>query len=179
MGIWSRYPFVPNERPAGVRWQQVVVSIDGRALRLVNFHPFAPDPLIVSLIGGISGPIALDTGQRSADVEAAIRALQDPLSRGDALVLAGDLNMSDQTPEYRRLTTAGLMDVYRQAGFGFGATFPSRPISRRLGVPVPPGPILRIDYVLIGGPLAVRSARVWPDAGGSDHFPVVVDLAWR
>jgi endonuclease/exonuclease/phosphatase (EEP) superfamily protein YafD len=37
---------------------------------------------------------------------------------------------------------------------------------------------LPIDHILIGPGLAVLDRRLGPDTG-SDHLPVVADLAWR
>ena len=65
----------------------------------------------------------------------------------------------------------GLIDSFREAGFGLGLTYPLRFGSSELP------PFLRIDYVWHTRELRAVDAHVMPDTG-SDHLPVWVELNW-
>lgn len=184
-GIWSRHPFVSEEvwdgSRRGARWQHAVLSVDSRALHVVNLHLTAPT---VRWRRRADWPLPVVTGSvtegRSDEVSGLVPRLR-PLAQGpEPLVVAGDLNMTDQTPEYRRLLGAGLADAHRRAGWGFGHTFPAVPVVRifreRFRVPVP---LIRIDHVLYSSRLAAQRVDVWPAAAGSDHLPVVAELVLR
>jgi endonuclease/exonuclease/phosphatase (EEP) superfamily protein YafD len=85
--------------------------------------------------------------------------------------------MTDQTPEYQRLLSVGLVDAYRQAGWGFGFTFPAFRRVRFAGhQAVIRFPLVRIDYVL-GAKIQAQRARVITESTGSDHRPVLAELA--
>jgi vancomycin resistance protein VanJ len=181
-GLWSRYPIAAEElwdgSRRGERWQHAVLSVDGRRLHLVNLHLTSP-ALRWRTIPDV--PVPVTTGEvtqaRSLEVAWLLPRLRE-LARGpDPLIVGGDLNMTDQTPEYRRLLGAGLRDAHREAGWGFGHSFPALPTlriaSRRVPVPVP---LVRIDYVLHSPRVHVSRVETWPDSGGSDHRPVVANL---
>ena len=76
-------------------------------------------------------------------------------------------------------------DAWREAGWGFGHTFPGEPTPERggsrpvlLGVPVPTW-LVRIDYIFHSDALVTIAARVGPGDGDSDHRPVVATLSFR
>ncbi len=77
-------------------------------------------------------------------------------------LVCGDFNSTPRSWVYAHLA-GGLRDVFREAGSGWGATFPARL------------PAIRIDYVLASPDWTVRRAQV--DATlFSDHRPVVAEL---
>jgi endonuclease/exonuclease/phosphatase (EEP) superfamily protein YafD len=78
-------------------------------------------------------------------------------------IIAGDLNTMRPEPLYRKMTKE-LVDAFAEAGEGPGATFPNL-------VSVPPFPMVRLDYVLLKGPLKPKEVKVLPDSG-SDHLAV-------
>lgn len=78
------------------------------------------------------------------------------------LVLCGDVNEEPGGPAWQ-LLAHGLVD----AGQALGPTFPAGKPRRRL------------DAVLVDPALQVRTARVLPTGGASDHLAVCVDLRWR
>ncbi len=126
-------------------------SGDGSCLRLVGIHP--PPPL--------DGPIA---GERYATLQALPGLFAGKES--ERTVLLGDFNCTPWSPLFRDLLAAtGLRDSAR--GFDLSPTWASRWL--------PFG--LKIDHVLVGSAIAVASHRVGGDVG-SDHYPVVVDLAY-
>jgi endonuclease/exonuclease/phosphatase family metal-dependent hydrolase len=89
-------------------------------------------------------------------------AVADAVRDGPApVVLLGDLNAGPSSPEVVRLREV-LSDAWAMAGVGKGFTFDAV------------SPHVRIDYVLVGDGVTVRSARVVPTYA-SDHRPVVVD----
>ena len=95
-------------------------------------------------------------------------------------VLVGDFNMTARHPSYLRLVDAGLVDSYRAAGVGRGATFPARPgrirrLNHRLSwLPLPP--FARFDYIWHTPDLEPLTA--WIERGaGSDHLPVFARIA--
>jgi endonuclease/exonuclease/phosphatase family metal-dependent hydrolase len=100
-----------------------------------------------------------------ADVARRVREEDGPV------LLLGDLNMTDQSPAYRFLA-AELQDAHRQAGWGFGFTYPYR--LRLGGLPVP-GPVVRIDYILFSEHYCATWTRV-ACGGGSDHCYLVAEL---
>lgn len=92
------------------------------------------------------------------------------------VVLIGDLNATDQSEEYTTLMSSGLVDAYREVGFGFGPTFPSHegygyPFKRAI-------PLVRLDYVFHSRHFETLRAWVGPDVE-SDHLPVLAELAWQ
>jgi endonuclease/exonuclease/phosphatase (EEP) superfamily protein YafD len=80
-------------------------------------------------------------------------------------VVAGDLNMSPWSPFFRRfMKKSGLKDS--EDSFGFQPTWPTyQPIL-----------YLPLDHVLVSRDIAIVDRRIGAKVG-SDHLPVVVDLA--
>jgi endonuclease/exonuclease/phosphatase (EEP) superfamily protein YafD len=86
-------------------------------------------------------------------------------SLGSSLIVCGDFNTVSWAAQFQDFSrSAGLTDVFRGAWHGY--SWPSW--SRLLGVP--------LDHCLISGGLAVRERHFGPSIG-SDHFPLVVDVA--
>lgn len=88
-------------------------------------------------------------------------------SEQGAVVLLGDLNATPQARNYERLVSGKLRGAHEDRGRGLATTWPN-------GVfPLPP---IRLDHVLVSRELAVRDVRELAP-NGSDHVPVVADLA--
>jgi vancomycin resistance protein VanJ len=79
------------------------------------------------------------------------------------VILAGDFNTPPTGNIYRDLTRI-LSDSFREAGTGWGYTFPSD------------RPVLRIDYVLHSRHWTAVHSEVGPEPG-SDHRPLFTELA--
>jgi endonuclease/exonuclease/phosphatase (EEP) superfamily protein YafD len=122
---------------------------EASCVRIVALH--APPPIYAA-------PQRKALLARAADLAAA-----EPEGRA---IVVGDLNCTPWSPVFADLLDAGgLRDSAR--GRGLVSTWNSRfPL---LGLP--------IDHVLVGSGLVVHARRVGPDIG-SDHFPVVADLAF-
>lgn len=184
-GIWSRYPIVSEEVWDGSRreaqWQHAVLNVDGQPVHVVSLHLTTPS---VNWRVRQDWPVPVAVGQmaqaRSLEVTWLVPRLRPLVQGPEPLIVAGDLNLTDQTPEFQRLLDTGLTSAYRQAGWGFGLTFPATPrvrfFRRTLRVPTP---LVGIDHILLSPRVAARRALVWPEAAGSDHRPVVADLVLR
>ncbi len=94
-----------------------------------------------------------------------LRALveADPLPA----IVAGDFNSTMHNWTYDRITGAGLDDAWRIRGGGRSATYHVE------------APIARIDFVLVDPQLRVLSAELIDETALSDHFPLLVRLAWK
>jgi len=86
----------------------------------------------------------------------------DSTSSSKNILVAGDFNMRDLNPVYRK-DWSKFSNAFSKAGFGFGYT----KYTSWHGA--------RIDHVLYDGGWKATSAFVGPDLGG-DHRPLVVDL---
>lgn len=149
--IYSRYPLEDQKTawlaPHTYASLFATVTIDGRAIRLVNIH--APPPTRAAYF---------DTRN------AALRTLPAELAGISDVIVAGDLNVTPWSPVYRGLVTrAGLDDARR--GRGIHGTWPQAA-----------GPFaIPIDHVLTRGSLKTVSFRAV--ATGSDHRAVLAEIA--
>ena len=185
-GVWSRHPLRVEETWGGapdvtrhsLRWQHLSADVSGRRVELVNLH-LTPPGIHLGVVPRFPVPVyaAQFNAHREREVEAFVPALRT-LAQAP-LVVAGDLNLTDQTPEYHRLRGVGLRDAHREAGWGLGLTFPARPKLFALGVPLPVPSLIRIDYVLHSSHFATRRTWVPQEETGSDHRPVIADLRLR
>ncbi len=100
---------------------------------------------------------AIETDTLRALIEA------DPLP----VVVAGDFNSTMHNWSYSRIQGFGLDDAWRVQGQGRSATYHVS------------APIARIDFVLVDPRLRVLSAELIDETALSDHFPLLVRLAWK
>jgi endonuclease/exonuclease/phosphatase (EEP) superfamily protein YafD len=85
------------------------------------------------------------------------------------LIVAGDFNSASGTTYTAALENLGLTDAHRASGHSRGATWPARgPLAWLPGI--------RIDHVFLSPELTALGAIVG-EAAGSDHRPVVVEVA--
>lgn len=155
IGIWSRRPLnssaVLSTPPRDLPSLSVEVDFDGTPLTVVGTHPSQP-------LG--SANYAARNLQLAAigDLVAATPG---------SVVLAGDLNVSVWAANYEALESRSRLVNARQ-GFGVLPTWPTHL----------PFAMIPIDHVLLSRDLAAVDTRI-PDAIGSDHLPLVVDIARR
>lgn len=90
-------------------------------------------------------------------------------SFGDVAVIAGDFNMTSESPLFGRLWPA-YSNAFSTSGFGFGHTRLVKERGLDYGT--------RIDHVLTGPEWSSRRCRVAADVG-SDHLPIVTELVNR
>jgi endonuclease/exonuclease/phosphatase family metal-dependent hydrolase len=82
----------------------------------------------------------------------------------EALIVAGDFNMTPWSPAYRALRR----DSFLHSATRFARTWPA------------PAPFMPLDHILYRGQVEVVNAAAWfggPARMASDHLPVVVELA--
>jgi endonuclease/exonuclease/phosphatase family metal-dependent hydrolase len=82
----------------------------------------------------------------------------------EALIVAGDFNMTPWSPAYRSLRR----DSYLHSATRFARTWPA------------PAPFMPLDHILYRGQVELVRAEAWsggPARTASDHLPVVVELA--
>jgi vancomycin resistance protein VanJ len=174
-GILSRYPLTDanGSLPSDVRWftQAAEVDVGGQRLTVYNVHLYATT-VLSDLAAGRSVADGL-AGGAAAREEQATALAQDVASRAGPVIVAGDLNATDQSRAYA-LLTAHLDDAHRQAGSGFGHTFPAYRGSFH-GLPILPRAV-RIDMILYSSELQAVESRVVPEHGESDHNPVWATL---
>lgn len=124
-------------------------GVRGHELTVVVTHPWPP----------VTAWAEAAQEAHLAAVAHRLRALPRPL------VFAGDLNATPWSRVFRKLVgTAGLCDT--RAGFGYQGSYPAGSVLRRIP----------IDHVLVSCDVGVRDRAIGPDVG-SDHLPVIVDLA--
>jgi endonuclease/exonuclease/phosphatase (EEP) superfamily protein YafD len=168
-GLISRYPFQPTgEVIADEAWVSepdiLSVSIQNNNVTLMRFHAVAQPP---------------SWAERERQAQKLADYAQNHIG---PLVVFGDLNATDQNDAYRSLVVV-LKDAWREAGTGFGHTFPgastqTTPGSSRpqvWGWPVPQW-LVRIDFVFYSNELEAVSARLGEFDGASDHRPVIATL---
>ncbi len=168
--LLSRFPLEPSpERPDAPH----AICRDVRApfgrFRVIGAH-LSHDRVTAHASAKIRGLLRRRAGsQRSTHAAERGYEVDRLIEMGGApdtpALLMGDFNMPPAGDHYRRLSRR-FQDVYRDAGFGWGYTYPSRL------------PVLRIDYVFASRHWVPLSCR----AGGriaSDHRPVIAELAYR
>lgn len=130
---------------------EVVTSTEGgTTIRILGVHAVSPD-----------------SERRAGLRDAQLRfAAEWAAGRDDRVVVVGDFNATPWSYAFRRLQRIGGLEN-SQRGFGIQASFPATS-----------NPLLRvpIDHLLYGRGLMVTGRRLGPPLG-SDHFPLVVDLA--
>lgn len=167
VGLISKYPIVSAENlafgdDALLTHVRAVIDVNGVKLTVYVAHVSPP------AFGRDEGAPTPYLVRGSADAAALAK-----LAAADAPALVmGDFNMADISDDYRVMQRAGLVDAFREGGYGFGATWP---VSRR-GRSA--NPIVRIDYIWHTGEFAVEKAWVGGPTG-SDHLPVIAELVWK
>jgi vancomycin resistance protein VanJ len=159
-GILSRYPIVADEYWTIHRGhQRVELDVNGERIILCNTHPIQP----LSTSDGLQ--------MRHEEIQAVLTRATAETGR---VLLMGDFNLPDQAEDYGRITTH-FRDTWREVGSRLGHTFPTRG-TRIMGIRIM-RPFFRLDYIFLSDHFQALSARVWPDRGRSDHYPLYAELA--
>ncbi len=161
MGLLSRHPIL--EREDLLPEFNVIrgtLDVDGVAVTAIVAHP----PRLGFTLGGVQAhPRAAETFAKLASI-----AIE-----GAPSVLIGDLNTTDQSDGYQILVRSDLTDAFRSVGSGLGLTYPAAPVKGVLPLPL----LMRIDFVLHTSDF--KPLRAWVGSSfGSDHLPVIAELAW-
>jgi vancomycin resistance protein VanJ len=163
VGLLSRYPIqeLLFRRRGTMPYLVAALDVGGSPLTVIVYH-LKPPVLVVD--GFKSRYIQRNTG---SDL------ILTAVEHAPAIVLL-DFSTGDQSENYAQLRRAGLRDVFREAGYGLGPTFPACHGGwRNLAA----FPLVRIDYVFVTEELDATRAWVGPNAG-SDHLPVLAELFW-
>lgn len=169
-GILSRLPLVAGDflqTPGGVsRYaQRATVLVGGREIDVYNCHLMPPLGKTFRYLGP-----TIATRLREAQITAMVEAIR---TVGRPAVVAGDFNLTPYQEGYRLLAPT-LTDSWLEAGVGTGVTWPLSILPQFTRFV----PLLRIDYCWHTAELQATRSRVAYTLTGSDHCPVVVDLAW-
>jgi endonuclease/exonuclease/phosphatase (EEP) superfamily protein YafD len=169
MGVISRHKIREARAPTGLYWvgppQVLELQFDDRKAALVNFHAMAVtsgDPAQIAL--------SIDAREQQAHILSELAA-----AHPCPLIVMGDLNATDQHEAYS-IISKSLRDAWREAGFGFGHTFPGGSRRPKIFGITPPSWLIRIDYVFHSAHWHAASARIGRWDGVSDHRPVIVEL---
>jgi len=165
VALASRHPIVASEvfetQPDGHRAIRAELDVDGRRVVVFVAHPSVP---------------RYGSRSRTREVDGLLERIR---AETEPTLVLGDCNLTPRSEDYARLAEV-LEDSWAEAGRGPGWTWPVPPgLASGAIALLKLGPILRIDYVWHTPELPAVAARVWPARAGSDHLPVVVDLAWR
>ncbi|KPI14247.1 Endonuclease/exonuclease/phosphatase [Actinobacteria bacterium OV450] len=151
--LWSKHPLNGVEAVPIMPWT--------RAVRATVETPGGPVAVFAAHLASVR--VTPDAGFTTArrndaarNLAAAVRA--EPLAR---VVVMGDFNGTAEDSALRPVTSQ-LTSAQREAGAGFGFTWPA------------PFPLVRIDQILVKG-VSVTSSWTLP-ATGSDHLPVAASL---
>jgi endonuclease/exonuclease/phosphatase (EEP) superfamily protein YafD len=176
-GILSRYPLTdvstPVSSPLGSFAQVVEIEASERVLTLYNVHLI---PTMVFHYLEVNDSIA--EGVRSsfdAREQQVIQLVSELARRRRPVIVAGDLNTTDQSDAYSVLARH-LKDAYREVGRGFGHTFPAYIGSFR-GIPIIPRTV-RVDMIFYSSEFIALDSQVVREYGESDHLPVLARFAW-
>lgn len=177
LAVLSRYPLqrLSSDLLIDLFCSQYRVTVDAaHQFRLYNCHPYSthvayPTGRWTALANQVEESFRLRTrlGERLA---------QEIQSHGEATIVLGDFNTTDQSDAYRHLTTV-LSDAHRTSGWGFGHTFPAGTALFRKP-PVLPR-LVRIDLILYSPAFVALQSAVGSTYGKSDHLPLRALLAWR
>lgn len=168
--LFSRHPILEGRwvepEGGGRRYIQAVVAWRGQALDVFVVHPMPPGLEWLSDTGLPIGLNDVEPQRQLAEVTERATALEGPV------LIVGDFNMNDYAPGYAIIAET-FVDAHREAGWGFGFTFPK---GLWVGERPLPGPFTRLDYVFHSRDLCAH--RTWVGCeGGSDHCYVVAEIA--
>lgn len=167
MGLLSVHP--AQERRRSTSPPHILADIElpgGTTAVVLAAHPLPPR---FALAGGLV-PLDYLAGDRDRDLAHLRSMFAHDLSAGRPVLVLGDLNVTDREIAYAAFTH-GLVDAHRAVGIGPGSTW------RPLRLAALPLGILRIDYVLTGGPLRPLSSGTECRSATGDHCILRATLA--
>ncbi|MDQ7027162.1 MAG: endonuclease/exonuclease/phosphatase family protein [Anaerolineae bacterium] len=176
--IVSRYPILENQivvlevadsENKGRVALRSQLDVNGQAISVYSVHlsvprspaqhfPFVPYQRFIYTIQHY------DESRRNAQIAVLLEYVG---KENNPVLIMGDFNMSHTSAIYDDFVAAGLVDSYAAAGNGFGLSWSLKP-----SLP----PVLRIDYVWHSSSLRTVQAQIG-ERRGSDHLPVIVDIA--
>jgi len=171
----STFEYVDLGVPNSMQPQRITASINGMSFAAYNIHlewPMSSERPLKAQISRLSPTLGFAAGYDNTIRNLQIERLKTHLQNETLpFFMAGDFNTSDQSPSYKLLATS-LNDSFREAGNGFGMTWPVASV-QKLPSFVPP--LIRIDYVFHNDGFLALDARPGSPMG-SDHLPLFVTL---
>ena len=158
---YSRYPMKRTSAEVNQgRTQKLIIKAPQGLAAVWNIHPIPPFLI------------------PPQEYDAQMSALVADIAREKGpLIVAGDLNATDQSEAYRKINQY-LIDGYWETGWGVGFSYPAPPYTF-MDSGLQMGPIWRIDHIFHSSEFTATDAYIVKDAGGSDHFPIVVVLSLK
>jgi len=173
----SRYPL---ERVRG----DMIIDLNCRVFRatidaiskalLYNCHPQSSNMLGFLGDGRPMGDQVDETFWMRELLSKAI--LEDIMARDEPAIVVGDFNSTEQSDAYAILNRR-LRDAHREAGWGWGHTFPAYGGGFQR-IPILPR-LVRIDMIRYTDEFVALTSQVSLAHGESDHHPLIATLAWR
>jgi vancomycin resistance protein VanJ len=162
-GIVSKYPIIEQQEISSIGLNLVhmraMIDVNGAQIVVFSVHPPPPG---VDRNGGF-----FSRGRGEITALSRMGAAE-----GRPVLMLGDFNTVDQSEDYQLMIDAGFIDSFREAGWGFGSTWPSRIRSIEHSPP-----LIRIDYIWHSAEF--RTVRAWVGRETvSDHRPVIADLVY-
>ncbi|KAA3642691.1 MAG: hypothetical protein DWQ07_19370 [Chloroflexi bacterium] len=175
IGLLSKYPFRPSGQRLPEGWagepQLVIMDWAGQEIGLLNFHMWASNPTFAYVI---------EKKFRIREEQAQV--INDLATKSTyPLIVGGDANVTSLNTAHA-IMMRNLHDVWTEAGFGFGHTFPGGEADYSFVPNAPPWLtpewFIRIDYILVSDDWGVQAAYLAPYDGASDHRGVVAELVF-
>jgi endonuclease/exonuclease/phosphatase (EEP) superfamily protein YafD len=170
----SRYPITLTTTTLPGNWgsppQVYQAGFSGKQVMLVNAHFYAS---VLNFDRPFMNWVFQEREQQA-------RIIAEFVSNtGTPAIVTADFNATDQSKAYRIITNE-LDDAWREAGWGFGHTFPGGPspgVERPnlFGQPFPKW-VVRIDYIFYSSHWHATQAALGQWDGTSDHRPVIAVL---
>jgi endonuclease/exonuclease/phosphatase (EEP) superfamily protein YafD len=135
--------------------QRVVLRIPAGPITVFNVHPLR------------SG------GWRQRYRQIASLLEEEVLPEKTPVILGGDFNAPDHSQLYE-LVAGHLKNAHREAGLGFGFTYPSSDVRVLRLFPAPS--VVRIDHIFFSDHFVALRAGTMDESGGSDHRAVFAEL---
>ncbi len=158
---------VLRNAPDWRRYVRCKIEVSSIPITLYGLHLDTPREALASLrerkLAGIEGieNDAMTRLFRAAGVAESLRR------ESGSVIVAGDLNVPEQSMICRTLERTGLRDAFAEGGRGYGYTYGH---DTRVGISY-----VRIDHILVGKSLKVGTCLTG-GSDGSDHRPVIADL---
>lgn len=158
--VYSRRPFegpVQMSVPLGQGGEpqvRAVIRVNDRPVAFYNIHLLPPWGM----------EYTIENRREFADLLKVLSAERLPL------VLAGDFNFTESTPNASELERLGLREAHRLGGWGRGTTWPVNSFFRWI-------PSLRLDHVYLSKELTCSMCRTGIGVG-SDHRPVITVIGF-
>jgi vancomycin resistance protein VanJ len=161
LALLSTYPILEHHTfrtdNAGLKTTLAWVRLDlgsNHHLVVITSHPMTP-------VHATYTSCSFCAANRDTQLRVIHALAQSFIRQGEAVLLLGDMNVTDREPGYA-LLTQGLTDAFKQAGSGTGHSWGLRKLN-------PYWPLLRIDYMLSSPAVLPQTFDVDCTARGSDH----------